>query len=212
MSAPSSSGTASNSQHRPAPAYVIHNSVHHSRFLPVESRHSFTYPTLSFLLSLSHLEASKLDIAEGYFFRYNNTGRRGLVPRLTSIRPDAYLQDAIPESPKGKSAKPLSIRTKLEAVLSRFGHDARSLDNAWMLTMPSYMGVEGINPLTVYYCYKKKEPRLWIVVLEVRLCAVSVLTFEADYSNSGPQYLLRAARICASSRRRARRQRRHARL
>ncbi|KZP33289.1 hypothetical protein FIBSPDRAFT_1036395 [Athelia psychrophila] len=35
-----------------------------------------------------------------------------------------------------------------------------------MLTMPSYLGWEGINPLTVYYCYTA-DGKFWIAVLEV---------------------------------------------
>ncbi|KAK7446978.1 hypothetical protein VKT23_014191 [Stygiomarasmius scandens] len=35
-----------------------------------------------------------------------------------------------------------------------------------MMTMPSYLGFEGINPLTVYFCYKPGGV-LWLVVLEV---------------------------------------------
>lgn len=60
-----------------------------------------------------------------------------------------------------------SIREKLKDVLCRFGHDGSELEDAWMMTMPSYLGVEGINPLTVFYCYKKTSPQLWMVVLEV---------------------------------------------
>ncbi|KAH9984716.1 hypothetical protein BJV77DRAFT_1089086 [Russula vinacea] len=41
------------------------------------------------------------------------------------------------------------------------------MDDAWILTMPSYCGFEGINPLTVYFCYRKDRPQLWVVVLEI---------------------------------------------
>ena len=60
----------------------------------------------------------------------------------------------------------MNIREKLEDVLERFGYDSRLLEDAWMQTMPRYMGI-GFNPLTVYYCYKKNDPRLWVIILEV---------------------------------------------
>jgi hypothetical protein len=45
--------------------------------------------------------------------------------------------------------------------------------------MPSYCRFEGLNLLTVYFCYRKDNRRLWIVVLEVRIQLASP-TFEAS--------------------------------
>ena len=84
--------------------------------------------------------------------------------RLTGIRPSAYLQNYVykKESIKGSQ----TIKAKLCDVIARFGHDASKLSDAWMMTMPSYFGFEGINPLTMYYCYNNEQD-LWLVVLEV---------------------------------------------
>ncbi len=50
-----------------------------------------------------------------------------------------------------------------------------------MLTMPSYMGYEGINPLTVHYCYEKDgERELAWVVLEVRACFPCALIWNVE--------------------------------
>jgi DUF1365 family protein len=160
-------------------AYILESKVWHARHLPKESAHSFTYPTLSLLLSLSHLESHALDIGGSALFGYNPSDTRFSRVRLAGIRPGAYLQDVEAElnvgarlsrggltSHDGKE-RFTTIRRKLVQVLCRFGHDSELLAGVWMLTMPSYMGVEGINPLTVYYCYKKDEETVWIVVLEV---------------------------------------------
>ncbi|CEL61105.1 hypothetical protein RSOLAG1IB_09756 [Rhizoctonia solani AG-1 IB] len=36
-----------------------------------------------------------------------------------------------------------------------------------MMTMPSFIGFEGINPLTVYFCYEEGKTSVWGMVLEV---------------------------------------------
>ncbi|KAF8889695.1 hypothetical protein BD779DRAFT_1439247 [Infundibulicybe gibba] len=128
--------------------YVLHNQVTHARFLPTESAHAFTYPTLSLLVSLDALEAHELDLARGWLFSYG-----GLWLRLLGLRPHPYLRP-------GNA----SIRAKLEAALHARGAPAPA--SAWMMTMPSFVGWEGINPLTVYFCYDARA-ELWGAVLEV---------------------------------------------
>lgn len=41
------------------------------------------------------------------------------------------------------------------------------LGNVWTMTMPSFLGISGINPLTVHFCYDKRESNLLLVILEV---------------------------------------------
>ena len=96
------------------------------------------------------------------------------------------------------------------------GHDAGRLGEVWMLTMPSYMGYEGINPLTVHYCYEKRRDdgthddddddgggsRLAWVVLEVRVCdfLMSLQTPEGEACSSC-RFTIRSARsMCMFSR------------
>ncbi|KAF7329885.1 hypothetical protein MKEN_00252200 [Mycena kentingensis (nom. inval.)] len=130
--------------------YILENSVVHARLLP--TTHAFTYPTFSFFVSLNALEAHSLDLARGWVFGYG--GRWG---RVFGLRAAPYLTP-------GHG----SIKQKLEDVLKGQGRaeEALRLDDAWMYTMPSLLGFEGINPLTVYFCYDAVG-ELFIVVLEV---------------------------------------------
>ncbi|KAI0742834.1 hypothetical protein C8Q80DRAFT_1346406 [Daedaleopsis nitida] len=139
-------------------AYILENQVTHARLLPTPSAHAFSYPTLALFLSLDALEAHSLDLAHGWLFGYGGTSWR-----VAGLRSAAYL---LPDPRR-------SIKEKLREVLGQYGHDARRLGEVWLLTMPSYMGYEGINPLTVHYCYEKvegggeREDRLAWVVLEI---------------------------------------------
>ncbi|KAI0354321.1 hypothetical protein OH77DRAFT_1405638 [Trametes cingulata] len=157
---------------KPGTAYILENTVTHARLLPTPSTHAFTYPTLAFLLSLNALEAHALDLGRGWLFSYGSTAWR-----LTGLRSGAYL---LPDSyrapsplspssdaPASKNVK--SIKTKLADVLilqrvdeTRVREWAATGD-AWMLTMPSYLGYEGINPLTVYFCYAQDGTLEWVV-------------------------------------------------
>jgi len=136
--------------------FVLENSVSHSRFLPSPG-HKFAYTTLSVLVSVDALEQHSLDLGRGWLFGYG-----GLWARLTGIRPEPYLN-------VGSS----TIRQKLEHILRLHGHEEH-LQDAWMMTMPSYLGFEGINPLTVYFCYNADD-LLWLIVLEVRFAAFYLL-------------------------------------
>ncbi|KAH9969988.1 hypothetical protein BGW80DRAFT_1176686 [Lactifluus volemus] len=137
-------------------AYVLHSITTHARLLPADSRHAFTYPVLSLILPLSALESARLSLLNGFLFSYGGT-----YGRILGLRSAKYLFD--------DGGKVPSIRTKLIKALDDFGvGDAEEqLDDAWILTMPSYCGYEGLNPLTVYFCYRKDNRRLWIVVLEI---------------------------------------------
>ena len=138
----------------PSHAYILLNNVHHSRLLPTSSKHSFSYPTLSLLLSLRALESHSLDLLGGYVFCYG-----GLYFRLTGVRPDGYF---MPDS-KGKRKR--SIMQKLMILLEERGIEGE-VEDVWMVTMPSYLGFEGINPLTVYFVYNS-QGSCWLVILEV---------------------------------------------
>ncbi|KAF8804410.1 hypothetical protein BYT27DRAFT_7340075 [Phlegmacium glaucopus] len=134
--------------------YVLQNQVTHSRLLPAESAHAFTYPTLSILVSLNALEDYSLNIALGWIFGYG-----GIWGRLVGIRPDPYLTNSF--------GKVCTIRSKLEAILKdrNYSSPEEYFQDAWMMTMPSFLGFEGINPLTVYFCYGLHGLRL--VILEI---------------------------------------------
>ncbi|KAI5887848.1 uncharacterized protein SCHCODRAFT_02073351 [Schizophyllum commune H4-8] len=135
--------------------YVLFNSVTHARLLPAESSHSFTYPTISLFVSLNALEAHELDLGPaGLLLAY---GRR--FGTLLGLRSKPYLREG-----------DAGIRDKLDALLRerRILVDGEKLiEDVWMMTMPSFMGFEGINPLTVYFVYAHGSGALWLVVLEI---------------------------------------------
>ncbi|KAL1938918.1 hypothetical protein VTO73DRAFT_11071 [Trametes versicolor] len=176
----------------PGAAYILENTVTHARLLPTPATHAFSYPTLALLLSLDALEAGVLDLGRGWLFGYGGTAWR-----LTGMRSGAYL---LPDAPSSSDSKTngsseshesnggsgnsrrkgnagTSIKAKLAEVLVRQGKDGARVwawaetGDAWMLTMPSYAGYEGINPLTVYFCYARSEEdqdgALEWVVLEI---------------------------------------------
>lgn len=106
-----------------------------------------------------------MSLLRGWLFSYG-----AILGGVTSLRANNYLYD--------DGGAEQSIRRKLGKVLRDFGVISADDGNngeredpkfdAWMMTMPSYFGFEGINPLTVYFCYQDAAPSdLWVVVLEV---------------------------------------------
>jgi DUF1365 family protein len=144
-------GNQNSSRYR---AYILFNQVIHTRLLPSESKHSFSYPTVSLLLSAAALECQSLDLGYGWIFSYGGT--RG---RLLGLRSNPYLCADTHEK--------RTIQDKLRTTFVERGYMdiADVLDDFWIMTMPNFVGFEGINPLTVYYCYKSNK--LWVTVLEV---------------------------------------------
>lgn len=137
------------------PGYIVQNRLTHSRLLPKESTHAFVYSTPYLLVSLNAVESRTLDLGYGWLFGYG-----GVSFRVTGLRASTYLQ---PATFPGQT-----IKQKIEELLERKGYESvqETLEDVWMLTMPSYCGYDGMNPLTVYYAYKK-DGTPWLVVLEV---------------------------------------------
>ena len=154
----------------PFRAYVLINKVTHARLLPVHSKHAFTYPTLSLLVSLDALEHFKLDLpislgwgpTLGYVFRFGS-----ICGTLVGLRGDGYLA---PQD--GERTSPVSIRAKLDHVLLDSGAITAPCEvrDVWMMMMPAICAFEGINPLTIYYCYRPSG-EVSVVVLEVSYVA-----------------------------------------
>ncbi|CAE6508712.1 unnamed protein product [Rhizoctonia solani] len=137
----------------PSAGYILTNQVVHARLLPAESKHAFSYQTMSLLLSVSALEKEALNCGwRGAIFGYP-----GIWGRMTGLRPQAYLVDS-------SVTMLATIRQKLVELLRP--SDIK-LGEVWMMTMPSFMGIEGINPLTVYFCYEEGETAVWGIILEV---------------------------------------------
>ena len=134
-------------------AYLVQNKLSHSRLLPKESTHTFVYSTPYICASLTALESHALDKGNGWLFGYG-----GVSFRVTGLRESGYLQ---PAAFKGQT-----IKQKIEVLLRRRGYDVDDLLDVWILTMPTYLGYEGMNPLTTYFAYKK-DGSPWLVLLEV---------------------------------------------
>ncbi|GJJ14219.1 hypothetical protein Clacol_008481 [Clathrus columnatus] len=133
-------------------AYLLHSQVVHVRYLP--SKHTFTYPTCSLLLSLNDLETGGLDLLRGRIFSFGPTH----VPRLAGIRASAYLQNF--------GTSETSLREKLMTLLNLKGFNGSEFQNAWVMTIPSLFGIQAFNPVTAYFCYKSGSSALWLIVLE----------------------------------------------
>ncbi|KAF8064031.1 hypothetical protein FPV67DRAFT_1584507 [Lyophyllum atratum] len=150
----------------PARGYILENQVTHARLLPTASAHAFTYPTISLLVSLNALEKGELDLGRGWVFSYG-----GIRGRLIGLQAAPYLSPSSGGSKTGASGavETNSIRRKLEELLRTRGfgsvEEESVVDDAWMMTMPSFLGFEGINPLTMYFCYKSRALRL--IVFEI---------------------------------------------
>ncbi|CAE6456342.1 unnamed protein product [Rhizoctonia solani] len=137
----------------PSAGYILTNQVVHARLLPAKSKHAFSYQTMSLLLSVSALEKKALNCGwRGVIFGYP-----GIWGRMTGLRPQTYLEDS------GVTIL-ATIRQKLVELLRPSNIN---LGEVWMMTMPSFMGFEGINPLTVYFCYEEGKTAVWGIVLEV---------------------------------------------
>ncbi|KAJ3811527.1 hypothetical protein F5876DRAFT_75720 [Lentinula aff. lateritia] len=124
--------------------YILTNAVSHTRFIPF--LYSFKYTTIAVFVEISALEDSKLDTP--FLFGYNKRWRS-----LCSLSSDGYL---LPSSGIGK----MGFRGKVGALLKQggCGDVMDGTNEIWMLSMPSYLGFEGINPLTVYLIYSIATP------------------------------------------------------
>lgn len=151
-------------------AHVYRANTAHARYLPVESKHVFSYPALFFGIDLGELEEGNLDI--GRLLRYNKKSWA-----VTALKPESYLEAGAPTR-KGEGDQPhppLGIREKLWRQLEKHGVSREEAEMIYTVTMPAYLGTEGINPLTTHYCYAFSEredgaglERVWkATVLEV---------------------------------------------
>uniref|UniRef100_A0A8H7XMB3 Uncharacterized protein n=1 Tax=Psilocybe cubensis TaxID=181762 RepID=A0A8H7XMB3_PSICU len=145
--------------------YILHNQVTHARLLPKEAAIAFTYPTISLLVSLNALEKRALDLGGGWVFGYG-----GVWGRVVGLRPKMYLrrerEGQVQGARKRGTRMPTTIKKKLLDHLLYTGHldgGERILQDAWMMTMPSFCGFEGINPLTIHNTFGESH----VHVLEV---------------------------------------------
>ena len=127
------------------PAYTTH-----ARLSPVLARHAFSYPLIYLGVDVDALEAGTLNLP-GRLVKYGGQP----ITKILGLRSDGYLL------PGGES-----FRQKINGLLSSHGVVKDDMSRVWLVTMPSFMGFEGINPLSVWYIYNHKGA-LSCCVLEV---------------------------------------------
>lgn len=138
-------------------AHLFLATTAHARLLPVDARIAFRYRLIFLGLDLAQLETAASDLPP--LFRYD-------ARALTSLRPSAYLDERDPRP----------VQVKLGELLTARGIASdKWAALVYLVTMPAYLGFEGINPLSVYFCYATVPAtedtsagrQLTVVVLEV---------------------------------------------
>jgi DUF1365 family protein len=113
----------------------------HKRYLPIPSSHSFSYPLVYLGLDLDELEAGFLD---SVVFKYATRAWKSIL----TLSREPYLSHL-------KTEEHTSLREELVDLVGSHGIDKESVGKVWLVTMPTYLGITGINPLTVWYLYDK---------------------------------------------------------
>lgn len=157
----------------------------HIRLLPTPARHAFKYPLLYFGIDVEDLELGRLDLPGGFVsaFGYEPLRSPSSGPRpgfrVTRIRENGYLAPSVPFSKQLEQSEAIPaqpLRSKLLTVLSAhldlpIADVADKAGRIYLVTMPSFLGLEGINPLSVWFVYSPVDSAaaggLWVVVLEV---------------------------------------------
>jgi DUF1365 family protein len=104
-------------------------------------------------VDLDSLEAGKLDLGSRGF-KYGGKPWGSVL----GIQPSSYLDP---------SSTPRTIKERLVEMMEAAGVEKGEVGRVWMVTMPSYLGKSGINPLTTYFVYRRGTLDLLGMVLEV---------------------------------------------
>ena len=129
---------------------LIPSYTSHARLLPTPTKHAFSYPLIYLGVDVDVLEAGRLNLP----MRLLSYGGSPLT-KVLGLRSLNYLNP-------GEG----SMRSKLERLLLEQGMSRKQVHRAWLVTMPSLLGFESINPLTVWYVYDDQR-QLSCVILEV---------------------------------------------
>jgi DUF1365 family protein len=127
------------------PAYTSH-----ARHLPKPSKHAFSYPLLYLGVDVDELERGSLNLP-GRLLGYGGSP----WTKILGLRSFGYLRPG-----------PETLRAKAERLLGEQGVAPSDMARIWLVTMPSFAGFEGINPLSVWYIYSEKK-ELSCIILEV---------------------------------------------
>lgn len=132
------------------PSVLIPSYTSHARLLPTPAKHAFSYPLLYLGVDIDDLHSGSLDLP-GRLFTYGGSP----WTKILGLRSLNYLTPG-----------PGSLRVKLDKLLVEHGLEKNAVGKAWMVSMPSYLGFEGLNPLSVWFVYSP-ERALSCVILEV---------------------------------------------
>ena len=159
------------------PSLLIPSYTSHARFLPTPSKHAFSYPLIYIGVDVDEVEKGHLDLP-GRLFSYGGSPWSTVL----GLRSNNYLTP-------GKN----DFRAKLDELLTSQGIDRSQAEKVWLVSMPSLLGFEGLNPLAVWYTYDS-DRRLTTVILEVSN------TFGEKYVHpiTIRQHSLPQTRICPS--------------
>lgn len=160
--------------------FVLPSWIHHARMLPAKSAHAFRYPTLYFAVSLKHLEKGHCDLGwDRRLFCWTDSSQERQRLALTALEASDYLAAPTASHLVAKGSWLFKLGQELHSrgwLKSPQDLEDDCFD-IWAVTMPSFLGYHGINPLTVYYIYRSdgisnpdnKRPRgsLWLCLLEV---------------------------------------------
>ncbi|WVQ74847.1 hypothetical protein IAR50_004454 [Cryptococcus sp. DSM 104548] len=137
------------------PSFFFPAVTYHGRQIPSSARNAFTVPVLCLCTDIGALQDGALDLPLRVLHHGGDP-----KSKIVGLRSKYYL---------GHGNAP--FRTKLEDLMGRHGVAKEDIGRAWMTTMPSFLGLEGTNPLTNWYIYSKakegEEGRLKWLILEV---------------------------------------------
>ncbi len=150
LSRPSTSRLTKQIDPSTLPSALLPSYTSHARLLPKPSKHAFSYPLIYLGMDADALESGSLDLPSR-LFKYGGSP----WTKVLGLRSWNYLTPG-----------PDSLRQKLDRLLEDQGVGMKDRKRAWIVTMPSMLGFEGINPLTVWFVYAE-DKRLSCIVLEV---------------------------------------------
>ncbi|ODN92747.1 hypothetical protein L198_05541 [Cryptococcus wingfieldii CBS 7118] len=137
------------------PSFFFPAVTYHGRQIPSSARNAFSIPVLCLCADIEALQDGALDLPLRVLHHGGDPKKK-----VVGLRSKYYL---------GHGNAP--FRVKLEELMARHGVAKEDIGRAWMTTMPSFLGLEGTNPMTNWYIYSKakdgEEGLLKWLILEV---------------------------------------------
>ncbi|KAK8870102.1 hypothetical protein IAR55_000672 [Kwoniella newhampshirensis] len=142
------------------PSFFIPAVTSHGRHLPLTAKNTFSFSVLYVGVDIDTLESGQLNLPFRVFAYSGHP-----ATKILGLRSNKYL---------GKGEGREGFRARLNKFLITSGSRIRPEDigKVWLVTSPSFVGYEGPNPLSTWYCYGKAQDggegsELVCVILEV---------------------------------------------